>query len=263
MSQNNIDIKDYSEKYLKEHGKTLSFERVLAEARKTQILKSLNKYKHEHVLEVGCGLDPLFLYCDYRSYTIVEPSDRFVQRAKELAARKGNINIIQGYMEEVYEKLCELEHGFDFIILSSLLHEVPLPNKLLQSVYQVCKSDTVVHINVPNVYSFHRLLAYEMGYITSIFEKSETEAKFQRHTRFDKQLLCEMIEENGFKILSYGTYFIKLFTNEQMEAIIAQNIVDKDIIKGLERMIKYMPDLGSEMYVEVKRDLPVSSKSPG
>jgi SAM-dependent methyltransferase len=261
LNQNNIDIKDYSEKYLKEHGKALSFERVLAEARKTQVLSSLNRYKHEHVLEVGCGLAPLFLYCDYGSYTIVEPGDRFVQRAKELAAGKGNIGIIHGYMEESCEKLCELGHGFDFIILSSLLHEVPFPNKLLQSVYQVCSSDTVVHINVPNVYSFHRLLAYEMGYIASIFEKSETEAKFQRHTRFDKQLLCEMVEENGFRILSYGTYFIKPFTNQQMEAIMAQNIVDKDIIKGLERMVRYMPDLGSEMYVEVKRDIPVSSQS--
>jgi len=263
MNQDNIDIKDYSEKYLKEHGKTLSFERVLAEVRKTQILKSLNEYKHEHILEVGCGLDPLFLYCDYISYTIVEPSDRFVQRARELAAGKGNINIIQGYMEEACQKLCKLAHGFDFIILSSLLHEVPLPEKLLQSVYQVCKSDTVVHINVPNVYSFHRLLAYEMGHIASIFEESETEAKFQRHTRFDKQLLCETVEESGFKILSYGTYFIKPFANRQMEAIVAQNIVDKDVIKGLERMIKYMPDLGSEMYVEVKRDLPESSQSSG
>jgi hypothetical protein len=70
-----------------------------------------------------------------------------------------------------------------------------------------------------------------------------------------------MVEENGFRILSYGTYFIKPFTNQQMEAIMAQNIVDKDIIKGLERMVRYMPDLGSEMYVEVKRDIPVSSQS--
>jgi hypothetical protein len=98
-----------------------------------------------------------------------------------------------------------------------------------------------------------------MGYIPSIFEKSETEAKFQRHTRFDKSLLCEMAEQNGFKILSFGTYFIKPFTNAQMEAIIAHNIVDKDVTKGLEKMITYMPDLGSEMYIEVRKDFPVSS----
>jgi len=252
MSQYKIDIDDYSRKYLNEHNKDLSFERVLADVRRNQVLKSLNKYKHEHILEVGCGLEPLFQYCDkYESYTIVEPSDEFVQRAKKLAEGKDNVNIIHGCMEEVYEKLSELE-SFDFIIVSSLLHEVPRPEKLLQSIYSVCKPDTIVHINVPNVYSFHRLLAYEMGYIRSIFEKSETEVKFQRHTRFDKQSLFKIVEENGFHILSHGTYFIKLFNNEQMEKIISQNIVGKELIKGLERMIKYMPDLGCEMFVDVK-----------
>lgn len=70
-------------------------------------------------------------------------------------------------MEEVYKTL--LEHDFDFIIISGLLHEVPDPKKLLQSIYKICKQDTLVHINVPNVYSFHRLLAYEMGCIKKHF----------------------------------------------------------------------------------------------
>ena len=261
MSEYELDIDDYSMKYLTEHSKAISFERVLADVRRKQVLKSLNKYNHKHILEVGCGLEPLFPYCDnYESYTIVEPSDDFVQNAKKLTEEKDNINIINGYMEEVYGKLLELD-DFDFIILSSLLHEVQHPEKLLQSVYHVSKQDTMVHINVPNVHSFHRLLAYEMGYISSIFEKSETEHKFQRHTRFDKQLLFKILEENGFQILSYGTYFIKPFSNEQMEKIINQNIVSTDIIEGLERMIKYLPNLGCEMFVDVEINPSVSSKS--
>ncbi|MBA7497332.1 hypothetical protein ES704_00060 [subsurface metagenome] len=253
MSKYETDFNDYSNKYLSEHNKNLSFEAILAIERKKQVLKSLNKYKHTHILEIGCGLKPLFQYCEYKYYAIVEPCYEFIKHAKKLAEGRDNINIIHGYMEKVYEKL--LEYNFDFIILSSLLHEVPYPEKLLQSIYQVCKKDTIVHINVPNVYSFHRLLAYEMGYIKSIFEKSTMEIKFQRHTQFNKQLLFKMIEDNSFQILSYGTYFIKPLTNKQMEEIIYQNIVNKDIIKGLEKIIKYMPDLGCEMFVDVKIDV--------
>jgi SAM-dependent methyltransferase len=198
-------------------------------------------------------MEPLFLYCtDYKTYTIVEPSDELVQHARKLAKNKRNITIIHGFMEEVYKKLIESRHGFDFIILSSVLHEVPDPNKLLQAVYQICSTETVVHINVPNAYSFHRILAYEMGLISDIFEKSETDIKFQRHTNFDKQLLFKMLEENGFQIITYGTYLVKPFNNEQMEKILEQGILSKDIIEGLEMMVKYLPDMGCEIFVNAK-----------
>jgi len=254
MAQNHIDIDDYSKKYLGEHTRIFSFEAVLSEIRTKQVLKSLNQHKHKHILEVGCGLNPMFLYFnEYESCTIVEPVYEFYQRAIKLAERRGNISIIHGYLEEVYKELLKsLDHSLDFIILSSVLHEVPNPRKLLQAVHKLCNRNTVVHINVPNVYSVHRLLAYEIGYIESIFEKSETEARFQRHTRFDKRLLFQMVEKSSFKVLSHGTYFIKPFSNEQMERIVDQEIAGKDIVKGLERMTKYMPDLGCEMFVDVR-----------
>jgi SAM-dependent methyltransferase len=254
MNKYEKDINDYSRKYIKEHKKNFSFESVLVDVRRKQVLKSLNKYKCKHILEIGCGLEPLFKYFNkYESYTVVEPSNEFVQHAEKFANGKGNINIIYGFMEEVYETL--LEYDFDFIIVSSLLHEVSDPVKLLHAIYRACNANTVVHMNVPNVYSFHRLLAYEMNYIGSIFEKSETGIKLQRHTCFDKQLFFKIVKDNNFKVLSHGTYFIKPFTNEQMEKIINQNIVNKSIIKGLEKMIKYMPDLGCEMFINAKINL--------
>lgn len=252
MNTYNTDINDYSKKYMEEHTRSFSYESVLVEVRRKQVLKSLNKYPHRHILEIGVGLEPLFQYCnDYESYTIVEPGYELVQNARKMAEGNNNIKIIHGFLEEVNEKLFESE-DFDFIILSSLLHEVPDPDKLLQSIHRVCKPDTVIHINVPNVYSFHRLLAFEMGYIESIFDQSETEVKFQRHTRFDKESLFQIIEKNGFQILLQGTYFIKLFNNEKMEEMINLNIFNQDLIKGLEGMIKYMPDLGCEMFIEIK-----------
>lgn len=261
MNPDNIDIHDYSKKYLDEYGRPFSFEPVLTDVRRRQVLKSLSKYPHEHILEVGCGLHPLFPHCGYfKSYTIVEPSREFIEQVAKLAEGKAGVRVIEGFMEQVYKKLLAGSQAFDFIIVNGVLHEVPQPDRLLQSVHRVCGRDTVVYISVPNVYSFHRLLAYEMGYISSIFDKSEMEARFQRHTRFDKKLLFEAVERNGFEILSHGTYFIKPFTNEQMEAMVDKKIVGRDIVAGLEAMAKYMPDLGCEMFVDVKVEPSTSRK---
>ncbi|HZS07222.1 MAG TPA: class I SAM-dependent methyltransferase [Blastocatellia bacterium] len=250
------DIADYSDKYSDQY-LSQSFETSLVRIRRRQVLASLSKYDHNHILEIGCGLEPLFPFCDgFQTYTVVEPSEVFVRHARSLVAEGRDIEIIHDYFERAHDRLTA-GPGFDFIILSSLLHEVERPVELLQAVRRLCGESTVVHINVPNVFSFHRLLAMEMGLINDVFEKSGTEIKFQRQTRFDKSLLFEMVEGNGFRVISSGTYFIKPFTHEQMEKILDNGILDVSVIEGLERMIKYIPDLGCEIFVDVMMDQPI------
>lgn len=247
------NIEDYTKKYIQHYRSDFSFERVMSRSRRQKALASLEKYPHKSILEIGCGFEPIFPYCKNKiNFTIVEPSTTFVQHAERLAQKRPEITVIQNYFEKVY-KLFEKSKEFDVIILSSVLHEVPAPQKLLQAIYAVCRDDTVVHINVPNVRSFHRILAIEMGIIESLFDKSETDKEFQRQPLFDKEVLFEMMRKNGFQILSFGTYLIKLFSNKQMETIIKHKIVDKNFIAGLEKMIDYMPEFGCEMFVEAKK----------
>jgi len=248
-----IDLKDYSKKYSQQYKKKFSFERVLIKSRRERVLTSVKKHTHKNILEIGCGLDPIFQFCeDYDHYTVVEPSSSFAEHAQKLAQGKDGITILSGYLEDVYGSLAG-KPEFDFIIMSGILHEVSDPNRLLHAINEVCQVETVVHINVPNVRSFHRLLAYEMGLIRSLFEKSEMEKKFQRNTRFDKETLFKIVEKNGFRVISFGTYFIKPFKNSQIEKIVEKNIVDISFLEGLEKLIKYMPEMGSEMYVDVKK----------
>ena len=247
-------ITDYESKYADHYKSKFAFERILIEIRRNKILESFKKHHPDNILEVGCGLEPLFLfYKDFKSFCIVEPALKFTRHAQKLSRGMANVSIVKGCFEDVYQSLtagCR----FDFIVLSSLLHEVADPDRLLRSLKYICNRDTVVHINVPNVRSFHRLLAYEMGLIDDIFEKSMMEKKFHRHTRFDKALLFKMVKRNGFRILSYGTYFIKPFTHRQMEKIIMQKIMNRKVLKGLEKMSKYMPELGCELFVEAQSD---------
>ena len=99
--------------------------------------------------------------------------------------------------------------------------------------------------------SFHRLLAHEIGLIPSIFEKSDVDKKFFRNTGFDKERLINLLLSHNFKVLDFGTFFIKPFANSQLEELIRNGIVPSTIIEGLSNMIKYFPDYGAEMYVTV------------
>lgn len=246
-----FDLHDYSEKYSEQY-RDRSFETTLVAVRRQQVLRSLERYPHRRVLEIGCGLEPLFLFCDdYDSYTVVEPAEEFVAHARERAPQGRDVRVLQGFFEDVAGSL-EREPAFDFVVVSSLLHEVADPQVLLAAVRRVCGAATTVHLNVPNVYSFHRLLALEMGLIDSIFEPSATETAFQRRSRYDRETLTRTVEAAGFRLVDSGTYLIKPFTHAQMEALLRQGIVAPEVIGGLERMAKYLPDMGCEIFVDLR-----------
>lgn len=243
-----IDVHDYSQKYLGQYAEG-TFETVLVRVRRKYILEALGRYPHQSILEVGCGLEPLFRFVDDAAIAIVEPSPEFVRNARALAGTR-DVAVIEGFLEAAAPSLAG--RTFDFIVVSSLLHEVSDPAALLAAIRSLCHAGTTVHFNVPNVRSFHRLLALEMGIIDDLFEQSETERRFQRHTRFDSARLAELLRANGFEILDSATYFIKPFTHAQMDALVRSGTCGPEVIDGLDRMTKYLPGMGCEIYANVR-----------
>ncbi len=78
------DIIDYASKYINE-----PFEDTIVEIRKKLVIKQCKKYAHRNILEVGCGISPLFRdYKDFDHMVIVEPSGEFVRNAQELVKRE-------------------------------------------------------------------------------------------------------------------------------------------------------------------------------
>ena len=244
-----MDIRDYGQKYIQQYERG-EFETVLAGVRRQRVLQAIESFPHRTILEVGCGFEPLFPHVrQFEEYWIIEPMPEAVAAARAAGDGK-RVRVVHGFLEERHG---ELPRELDFIAVSSLLHEVSDPRALLAAVLAHCGGQTVAHFNVPNVYSFHRLLAVEAGLISDIFEKSATEERFQRQTRFDRTALVEMMSENGFDVIEFGTYFVKPFTHSQMERMLENGIIDDRVIAGLNRMTRYLPDLGCEMYVNVRR----------
>lgn len=244
------DINDYADKYVGE-----PFEATMVKIRRETVIEQCEKYKHDNILEIGCGMMPFFMdFKDYKSMIIAEPSEAFANNARMLSkAEDKDIKIICGFLEEQINKIKELKINIDYIILSGVLHELDDPQKMLKSILELCGKNTVVHINVPNANSIHRLIALEAGLISDVHQISEQMERMQRRRTYDLSMLVSEITDAGFKVIDKGSYFVKPFTHNQMQQCMEMGIIDQKVLDGLGRLIKYMPEYGAGIYVNIRR----------
>jgi len=247
MSDLEQRIKGYEKAYADDYG----FEKEMVKARQMYIAELILEQKPKTVLEIGCGSEQLFSkLMDYdfiERWIIVEPSDEFVQAARS-TIQDERVSIIQGFIEQVVEN--ETIESVDLCLCSGLLHEVESPKLILNAARNVTKSSGLIHINVPNALSMHRLLAVEMGLISSTYESSERNKALAQFHIFDKTSLTELTENSGLHIESTGGYFIKPFSHTQMEKVV--DVIGKDVLIGLYRLGCKMPDMASEIYVNAR-----------
>jgi len=241
---------EYVSEYTREHQeKSTSFEKILSNFRMDAVQRSLSKRGPNSVLEIGCGFNPGFTEGPtVADWTVIEPQHEFVEYARQQADE--SVEIIEGRVEEVAEEL----ETFDFIAVSSVLHEVSNPDELMDAVRRLADNKTLIHINVPNANSFHRLLAEHMGLIDSTFEMSQRDKNFERNRHYNRQNLTEYVTESGFDVVGSGTYFFKPFTVDQMEMIIDSSEFPDELLQGLDSISQEFPDMGCELYVEAVKD---------
>lgn len=240
------DLKNYQESYT-----NLPFEETQVRYRKRKIMETLSKYRPRSILEIGCGLDPFFNhYTEFDLFTVVEPCVQFFDHADQQASGRPNVTVVRGTLQENISFL-RLKN-YDLILVSSLLHEIPDCASLLSDTAKLCSAETIVHLNVPNANSFHRLLALEMGLISTIYEKSKVQQQMQQTHTFDLGALAKLSEECGFKVLEQGSFFVKPFTHAQMAFLQESGFVTDAMLDGLYLLSKHLPDHGSEIYMNIQ-----------
>ena len=243
------DIEDYTKQY-----QTDSFEmEYKVPYRKKHVRRILEKYPHDNILEIGCGKKSILASVKgFKRATIIEPSEVFANEARKI----GGVSVICALLEDCVETL--KTEKFDFIILSNLLHEMESQSNFLRCVHSVGSNETVVHIDVPNANSFHRLLGVKCGVCNDPHDFTERNIMLQQHTVFDakslEELICETARKDGKEadICLRGSFFVKPFTNSQMAACLASGAISPEVIEGLDCMTQYMPDLGSEIYINYR-----------
>jgi 2-polyprenyl-3-methyl-5-hydroxy-6-metoxy-1,4-benzoquinol methylase len=244
------DLQSYSEDYINQ-----PFESYQVEYRKKLVLEIIQRNSHKNILEVGCGIDPLFNHVsDFDSLTILEPSTLFYQKAVDEVSKRdlGNsVKVFNNFFEDSIESVNS--KNFDLIIISGLIHEISDLTGFFLRLQELVKPGTVVHINVPNGNSLHRLLAVEMGLIKSQLEMSNNNIQLQQNRVFDLGSLEKLVTDYGFEVIEKASYFIKPFTHGQMQKMIDNNIIDTRVLDGFYKLIRHLPDFGSEIYINFKK----------
>lgn len=245
MTNSARDFDEYVKNY-----KSLPFEPVQIRFRRRKVLESIERFAPRSLLEVGCGMLPLFVELPKDvNVTVVEPSKQFAANARAMAENHKNVQIIEAPMEDLNFE----GRKFDMVILSCVLHEVADVTNFLNSVKEVSSSSTVIHINVPNALSLHRMLAVSMGLMSKPEEPSQIQKLMkQKDVPYSLETLTEQLEAEGFYVFERGTLFVKPFTHPQMQALIDSEFLTDEILDGLYNLVNFYPDLGSEIWVHVR-----------
>lgn len=226
------------------------FEVVQARYRKKMLVALLERQQPQRLLEVGCGWDAIahhwhgFAHC-----SIVEPGAQFAQQARHTLQHLPTVTVIEAFLEEAHPVLAG--QSFDVILLSGLLHEVPDPLSLLTQVKAYCHANTLIHVNVPNARSMHRLLALEMGLVSDVKQPSDLQRTLGQPRIFDAAQLKALAAQADLQVLEAGSYFIKPFTHQQMQSLIDQGLLTDSMLDGLWGLAKHFPEVGSEIFVNL------------
>lgn len=243
------NIEDYTKSYLIEN-----FEDYQVKYRKKKIIEILQKYKPQNILEIGCGMSPMFMDYSLKTvkYTIIEPSEYFYGNARKLSESCEGVNCIHEFFGINEASTDRLGNQFDFIICSSLLHEIENTDEMIRDIVRCCNNHTVVHINVPNAYSMHRLLAQESSIISDIHDFSMRNYQLQQNRVYDLKTLKETVTRNGLAVIEEGSYFIKPFSHSQMYELLKKGVIDEKTLDGFYKMERWMPEYGSEIFVNCR-----------
>ncbi|MFK8137250.1 MAG: class I SAM-dependent methyltransferase [Bdellovibrionales bacterium] len=240
------DFNSYSTEY-----KNLDFENKQVLYRKKFELELIEKIQAKKILEIGCGLLPIYKFLeDFDRIEIIEPCKEFFEAIENDKERPGNIRVFSQTLEEVDKNKISAP---DLVLVSSVLHEVEEPRFFLEKLRNLLPSGTKILINVPNAESLHRKLAKSMGLIGKTSELSITNQKMQQFRVYDEASLVKELSAAGFKTLNTETIFVKPFTHKQMEQMLKFKIIDESVLDGLYDLAKQLTGIGSEIcnYCEV------------
>lgn len=233
----------------------LPFEPQQALYRKRKMVEHLRRHQAKRILEVGCGLDPLCThYSEFEVLHIVEPSRVFFDAAANKCKELRGVQLHPGTLEQNVAQLAN--ERFDFVLLGSLLHEVENPRAILADVRRLCRENTIVQVIVPNAKSLHRLLAVEMGLIDSAYSLSSMQNLLQQQRNFDLERLTGLMASCDFSVFESGTFFIKPFTHAQMAELMERGFLTTQMLEGLYALGKYLPEFGSEIFVNARANIP-------
>jgi len=136
---------------------------------------------------------------------------------------------------------------FDTIIMSHVLEHIADPVFILKKIKRWLAPDGILLVSVPNAKSIHRLVAVQMGLLSSIYELNSRDHELGHYRLYDMETLRLHVIDAGFNIIESGGVFFKPLSNGQIE-----KFWSTDMIEGFYKVGSLFPENCAEIFVVAK-----------
>jgi len=238
-------------RYLQDYNE-LPFERLAEKYRRRKVVETIQKFSPARVVEVGCGSWSIFhdLPQDIIG-TIIEPIPELLTLNFTKFGSRADIGCFLGTLEEFVSRSSE---KFDMCVLSSLLHEVDDPSRLLHDCQKILDLGGSILIDVPNALSIHRYVGQSKGIIPTIDAITSTQHRMQQaRNAYSPSTLCDQLEEVGLTVVHIETFFPKPLDNSSMQDLYENGVITDDFLERLYSLSARLDPVGSEILAVVVR----------
>ena len=245
------DLERYATDYLADYG----FERWQVQYRREALLRNVADRFAGAVLEVGCGIEPLFMHAPpVQAWHVIEPARAFADHARHVAAdqphAQRHVDVHEGFLEDSVEPLRRAcPAGFDLVIASALIQEIPDPTRFLAALATVVRPGGWLYLDASNAGSLHRRMAVEMGLLERLDTPTARALRMQRRAVYDLPHLVQEVEEAGFRVERTGGILLKPFEHVRMERALDTGVIEPAHLDAFARLGEQYPDLASEIWI--------------
>ena len=231
----------------------LPFEVIQEHFRRRALIDFLDSSRFSSVTEIGCGRSSLFEH--WRPVELaqtIEPIPSLLNLVREKLALEP---VWVGFESRVEEatKIEELKLA-DLVVVSSILHEVENPKEFLLSIKEITKPGGLIVIIVTNKKSLHRILGVQLGLLTSLDEKTQTEIHMQQsHGAYSCEELKDEIEGADLDLIEIHSIFPKLFSHRQMSDLLEREILTHEFLEVMDNLSPELQEFGSELFAVARR----------
>lgn len=195
----------------------------------------------DRVLELGCASGVMTrLFLDHLKHLdVLEGAKDYIDILKpELGDR---VDFFHSLWEDF-----KTDRTYSDMVMAGALEHLDDPIGVVKkiSAWLDSKSESAIHLTVPNANSLHRKIGVAMGMIPSVTSLSERDRMIGHKRVYTFELLREHIEAAGLKIVHHEGIYLKPLTHADMEKWPIERI------NAFYEVGKEVPDLCAEIYVK-------------